>query len=57
MFGGGYFIIFIVFLIISVIVGEILKSRFREYSKIPINYGLTGKDVAEKCYMIMVFMM
>lgn len=48
MFGGGYFIIFIIFLVLSVIVGEVLKSRFREYSKIPTNYGLTGKDVAEK---------
>jgi len=48
MFGGGYFVIFIVFLVLSIIVGEVLKSRFQKYSKIPTNYGLTGKEVAEK---------
>jgi len=25
-----------------------LKSRFREYSKIPVNYGLSGREIAEK---------
>jgi Zn-dependent membrane protease YugP len=25
-----------------------LKSRFKKYSEIPMNYGMTGKDVAEK---------
>lgn len=29
-------------------IGARLKSRFREFSKIPINYGLSGKEVAEK---------
>jgi uncharacterized protein len=41
-------IIFIVFMLLSWLVGNQLKSRFRRYSKIPVNYGVTGKDVAEK---------
>lgn len=48
MFGGGYIIIFIVFLVISLIVGERLKSKFRKYSKISLDYGLSGRDIAEK---------
>jgi len=41
-------IIFIGFMILSWLVGNQLKSRFRKYSRIPVNYGVTGKDVAEK---------
>ncbi len=48
MFGFGYISIFVVFLILSLIVGETLKAKFRKYSKIPVSRGLTGKDVAEK---------
>jgi Zn-dependent membrane protease YugP len=48
MIGMGYIVIIAVFAIISMIVGNQLKSRFRKYSKIPINYGMSGKDVAEK---------
>jgi Zn-dependent membrane protease YugP len=48
MIDPGYLIIFIVFLIISSLIGNQLKSRFRRYSKIPVNYGMTGKEVAEK---------
>jgi Zn-dependent membrane protease YugP len=48
MIDPGYLIIFIVFLIISSLIGSQLKSRFRRYSKIPVNYGMTGKEVAEK---------
>ena len=48
MIDPGYLIIFIVFLIITSLIGNQLKSRFRRYSKIPINYGMTGKEVAEK---------
>jgi uncharacterized protein len=44
----GQLIIFIVFMLLSWIVGEQLKSRFRKYSKIPMGNGLTGKEVAEK---------
>ncbi len=42
------FIIFLVFVLLSWLVGNRMKSRFRKYSKIPVNYGLTGRDVAEK---------
>lgn len=41
-------IIFICFMILSWIVGNQLKSRFKKYSQIPVNYGITGKEVAEK---------
>jgi uncharacterized protein len=43
-----YLIIFGGFMILSMIVGNQLKSRIRKYSKIPTAYGLTGKEVAEK---------
>lgn len=46
--GFGYILIFAVFAIFSMIVSSQLKSRFRKYSKIPVNYGISGKDVAEK---------
>lgn len=42
------FIIFLVFVLLSWLVGNQMKSRFRKYSKIPVSYGLTGRDVAEK---------
>jgi Zn-dependent membrane protease YugP len=41
-------IIFIGFMILSWIVSFILKSKFKKYSKIPIENGMSGKDVAEK---------
>jgi Zn-dependent membrane protease YugP len=41
-------IIFGVFMLLSWVVGSRLKSKFREFSKIPINYGLTGRDIAQK---------
>jgi uncharacterized protein len=48
MIGMGQLLILGVFLILSLIVGETLKSKFRKYSKIPVRDGLTGKDIAEK---------
>ncbi len=41
-------VIFGVFALLSWLVSMQLKSRFKKYSEIPVNYGLTGKDVAEK---------
>ena len=35
-------------MLLSWIVGAQLKARFKKYSQIPVNYGMTGKDVAEK---------
>lgn len=45
---GAYWIIFIVFMLLSWIVSSRLKSKFRSYSKMPIASGMTGRDVAEK---------
>jgi Zn-dependent membrane protease YugP len=44
----GYILIFGVFAIFSLIVSSVLKSKFKKYSAIPMNYGMTGRDVAEK---------
>ncbi len=41
-------IIFIGFMLLSWLVGNQLKSRFKKYSQIPVNYGITGREVAEK---------
>jgi len=41
-------VIFIGFMILSWIVSAVLKSKFKKYSKIPVDGGLSGKDVAEK---------
>jgi uncharacterized protein len=48
MISMGQIIILGIFMLLSWIVGAQLKSRFRRYSKIPLNFGLTGKDVAER---------
>ncbi len=42
------YIIFIVFAILSYIVQHMLQSRFKKYSQVPMPYGLTGKDIAER---------
>ena len=44
----GAYIIFGVFALISFLVGNALTSRFKKYSQIPTNGGLTGYDVAVK---------
>lgn len=44
----GLWIIFGFFMILSLIVSQRLKSKFRNFSKIPVNGGLSGKEVAEK---------
>ncbi len=44
----GYLLIFAIFMIASWAIGARLKSKFREYSEIPVNYGMSGKEVAEK---------
>jgi uncharacterized protein len=35
-------------MILSLIVSQVLKSKFRKYSALPIGNGYTGKDIAEK---------
>jgi uncharacterized protein len=41
-------IIFGVFMLLSWLISLQLKSKFKKYSKVPVNYNLTGKEVAEK---------
>lgn len=36
------------FMLISILVGWRLKSRFNEYAQIPLQSGMSGKEVAEK---------
>ena len=48
MISMGQLLILGVFMLLSWIVSAQLKSRFRRYSQIPVNYGMSGKDVAEK---------
>ena len=43
-----YWIIFGGFMLLSWIISNQLKSRIRRYSRIPTNYGITGREVAEK---------
>lgn len=40
--------IFIVVMILSWIVSAVLKSKFKKYSKIPVDNGMSGKEVAER---------
>ena len=41
-------IIFGAFALLSYLISNRLESKFKKYSKIPMNYGMTDKDVAEK---------
>jgi uncharacterized protein len=41
-------IIFLVFMGISWLISNQLRSKFKQYSKVPVNSGLTGREVAEK---------
>lgn len=43
-----YWIIFIVFMVLSAIVSKVLSSRIEKYSKMPLSSGMTGREVAEK---------
>lgn len=42
------YIIFIAIATISWIVQARLQSKFKKYSQVPLRYGMTGRDVAEK---------
>jgi uncharacterized protein len=41
-------IIFIGFMILSWVISMVLKSKFKKYSKIPVDNGMSGRDVAER---------
>jgi uncharacterized protein len=45
---AGIYLISIIFLLLSWAVSAQLRSRFREYSAIPLRSGMSGKEVAEK---------
>ncbi len=44
----NYWLIFGVVMILSWIVSSVLKSKFRKYSRIPIDNGMTGREIAER---------
>jgi uncharacterized protein len=41
-------LISILFLVLSMVVSGVLKSKFNKYAKIPLRNGLTGREVAER---------
>lgn len=43
-----YWIIFIGFAFVSYLIQANLQSKFKRYAKIPVNGGMTGREVAEK---------
>lgn len=45
---GSIILLSLLFLVIGMIVGGMLKRRMAAYSQIPIESGLSGKEVAEK---------
>jgi Zn-dependent membrane protease YugP len=44
----GIIFISLIFMIVGMIVQFNLKSKFRQYSEVPLSSGLSGKEVAEK---------
>lgn len=44
----GYIFISLVFMVIGMIVSSQLKSKFREYGEMPINNGMSGREIAER---------
>jgi Zn-dependent membrane protease YugP len=41
-------LISLVFMALGMIVQYRLKSKFKEYGKVPVSSGLSGKEIAEK---------
>lgn len=41
-------ILFVLLTVLSVIASKSVESKFKRYSKIPMNYGMSGRDVAEQ---------
>ncbi len=44
----GYYVLAGIMFLVGMIVSGRLKSKFREYSEVPLQRGLSGKEVAEK---------
>ena len=45
---GGYYILAGIIMLVSMYVQNRLKSKFAKYSKIHLQNGLSGKEIAEK---------
>ena len=43
---GVYYLVLIVFVIVSSVVSSTLKRKFKKYSKISLRNGLSGKEIA-----------
>lgn len=41
-------LLFILLTILSLVASKSVESKFKKYSKIPMNYGMSGRDVAEQ---------
>lgn len=44
----GYWVLFGVLMILSLIVQNMLQSRFNKYSKVPVGNGMSGAEIARK---------
>ena len=44
----GYYLVLAVFVIVSSIVSSTLKRKFKQYSKVTLRNGLSGKEIAEQ---------
>ncbi|MBL7950997.1 MAG: zinc metallopeptidase [Flavobacteriales bacterium] len=45
---GGAYVIGILVMVVSWLVGQQLRSRFAKYSKTPLSNGMSGKEIAEQ---------
>ena len=45
---GGYYLIIIVFGIVSSLVSSRLKKKFKQYSQVMLRNGMSGKEIAEQ---------
>ncbi|MBQ4377132.1 MAG: zinc metallopeptidase [Bacteroidales bacterium] len=44
----AFWIVFIALMVASFVASKSVQSKFKKYSTIPMNYGMTGREVAEK---------
>jgi len=44
----GYYIIGIIFFVLSMVASRMLVSKFKKYSRTPVRSGLTGREIAER---------
>ena len=44
----GYYVLTGIIFVVGMVVSKRLKSKFKHYAEIPVNSGLSGKEVAEK---------